>query len=377
MKILYITHNVNLRSTTCVIDAAIQHLPKTEYSHLLVFPERGPWQTSLAAQGIEVHVRQFLTPEKSRPIEFIRNFFYWVKLILVNKVSIVHLNEHDNFPMIRHAAFVCRVPVIVGVRFVLEGGYAKWAFGGRDRPAKLLFTSQDQINRSAGQIPANIPLSDQILFGNGRDLKQLTAVPCQRDAIRKSWNATRVDVLLGTASVIRRRKLLEEFIVLVEKLKIKGLPVKGIIAGGGNFAETAYFAELEQLIIDKGLQDDVLMIGNINNMAPFYQGIDIFVSTSELETFGMSVCEAMAFAKPVIGYSGGSVAEVLDDPSCIAEVKDIDTLVEMAATLINEPELAKQKGEQGKMRAFNHFDAPMLASRLHSIYQQVLRDDKK
>jgi glycosyltransferase involved in cell wall biosynthesis len=377
LKILYITHNVNLRSTTCVIDAAIQHLSKPEYNHMLVFPEKGPWQESLVKQGINVEVRPFLTPEKSRPIEFIRNFLYWVKLILVNKVSIVHLNEHDNFPMIRHAAYVCRVPVIVGVRFVLEGGYAKWAFGGRDKPAKLLFTSQDQINRSAGEIPANIPVSDTLLFGNGRDLKQLTAVPCQRDAIRKSWNVTTGEVVLGTASVIRRRKLLEDFIVLVGRLKGEGFAVKGIIAGGGKFAEAAYFSELEQLIIDSGLQDNVLMIGNINDMAPFYQGIDIFVSTSELETFGMSVCEAMAFAKPVIGYSGGSVAEVLDDPSCIAKVKDIDALVEMASTLINEPELAQRKGEQGKVRAFSHFDAPMLASSLHTIYQQVLRDDKE
>jgi len=377
LNILYITHNVNLRSTTCVIDAAIQNLPTDQYSQMLVFPERGPWQTSLVAQGIKVEIRPFLVPEKSRPIEFIRNVFYWVKLIKVNNVSIVHLNEHDNFPMIRHAAYLCRVPVIVGVRFVLEGGYAKWAFGGRDRPAKLLFTSQDQFNRSKGEIPANIPGSDTILFGNGRDLTQLTSVPCQRNATREIWNVTTGEVVLGTASVIRRRKLLEDFIALVRKLKNKGFAVKGIIAGGGKFADPAYLSELKQLIIDSGLQDIVIMIGNIDDMAPFYQAIDIFVSTSELETFGMSVCEAMAFAKPVIGYSGGSVAEVLDDASSIAKVRDVDALVEMASTLINDPELAQRKGEQAKVRAFSHFDAPMLASRLRTIYQQVLRDYKK
>lgn len=343
---------------------------------MLVFPEKGPWQESLVKQGIKVEVRPFLTPEKSKPIEFIRNFLYWVKLILTNKISIVHLNEHDNFPMIRHAAYICRVPVIVGVRFVLEGGYAKWAFGGRDRPAKLLFTSQDQINRSLSEIPSNIPKCDTILFGNGRDLKQLTALPCQRDTIRQNWSVKSGEVVLGTASVIRRRKLLEDFIVLVGRLRDQGLPVKGVIAGGGKFAEAAYFAELEHLIIESGLSEHVLMIGNINDMAPFYQAIDMFVSTSELETFGMSVCEAMAFAKPVIGYSGGSVAEVLDDPSCIAKVKDIDSLVEMASNLIKKPEVAKHKGEHGKLRAFSHFDAPMLAGSLHNIYQQVLSENK-
>ena len=365
-----------MRSTTCVIDAAINHLPSTDYTPIMVFPEQGPWQQELKNNGVTTHIRPFSVPEKSKPFQFLANFLYWVRLIKLEKISLIHLNEHDNFPMIRHAACYCKVPVIVGVRFVLEGGYARWAFGGKYKPAKLLFTSQDQINRSITEIPRGIPEEDIILFGNGRDLKQFTQVESSAEKIRQNWEVEPKHFVLGTASVIRRRKLLEDFILLVGKLKDKGMPVKGIIAGGGRFADPVYFQELEQLIVKEGLSDSVKMIGNLDDIAPFYQGIDLFVSTSELETFGMSVCEAMAFAKPVIGYSGGSVAEVLGDKSCIVDVKDFSALVDLAAKFVTDPKLVKDKGNKGYIRAFEHFDAPMLAQRLDQIYKQVFNDNK-
>lgn len=371
MNILYVTLNSSLRSTTCVIDAAVGKLQPLGVNPIFVFPESGPWAETLKSKGIPCYFKEFLTPEKTKPLQFISNLLFWLKLFKRHKIQILHMNEHDYYPMLKHAAYLAKIPIVVGVRFVLEGGYAKWAFAAPYAPKKLLFTSHDQLARSRDELPADIPDSAIDVFGNGRDLDQLIAFPDVRNKTRESWSAQEQDIVLGTASAIRPRKRIEDFILLVDHLIKKGHKVKGVIGGGGKYADKEYFEALEQQIINLGLSEHVKMLGNMDEMAPFYQGIDIFVSTSELETFGMSVCEAMAFAKPVFGYEGGSVQEVLADPRFIVENKNLELLKALAEALLNEPESFNEIGIKHKKRVFDNFNADALADKLRVVYEQI------
>lgn len=363
---------MHLRSTTCVLDAAIGQLTPEGLEPVMVFPEQGPWQQHLSGIGIRCYIHPFRWPEKSKPVQAIIDFWFWAGVLRKEKIDIIHLNEHDNYPMIRLAAMVMRIPIVVGIRFILEGGFARWAFKGRYRPSRLLFTSTYQLNRSRQELPETIPDSSVILFGNGRDLDELIRPPDRRSVTRAQWQVGERELLLGTASVIRRMKLLEDFILLIKKLRDSGYPVKGIIAGGGRFAEQRYVEELRQQITDNNLERYVTMTGNLEDIRPFYQAVDIYVSTSNIETFGMSVCEAMAFSKPVIAYSGGAVPEVLGDPDWIVDVGDLEALADKAKTLIIDERLRQDLGRKAKARAFANYDAPAIAGKLMGVYKEIL-----
>ncbi|MBC8386331.1 MAG: glycosyltransferase family 4 protein [Gammaproteobacteria bacterium] len=370
INILFLTHNSSLRSTTCVLDALINKEYKKTITPVLVFADEGPWKQKLSEKGIKTYVKKFRATEKTRPVSSIIDLIYWYKLIKVHRIDVIHVNEHDNFQAIKLIARLTKTPVVVGVRFLVNHEFVKWSFGGKYIPDKVLFTSQDQLQRS--NISDIIPKSKIKLLGNGRDLDELIDAPDLRSDTRLKWGVSDDEILIGTASVIRPRKKIEDLINLTKKLHERNIPVKCVIAGGGKFADPVYYKELEDLIVTEKLGGIVTMLGNLDNLAPFYQSLDIFISTSELETFGMSVCEAMAFAKPVVAYEGGSVQEVLADPECVVPTGDQDALFNKTLKFINDPDLSKKIAEKGKERVFKHFNAPVLASRLMSIYNELI-----
>ncbi len=76
------------------------------------------------------------------------------------------------------------------------------------------------------------------------------------------------------------------------------------------------------------------------------QAMDLFISTSELETFGNSVCEAMACKVPVVAYRGGSVAEVVAETGLIVENGDLAGLIAAATTLLTDEPLRIELGKK-------------------------------
>jgi len=372
MNILYLSHNSALRSTTCVLDALFTNQKSAHIKPVVVFSSEGPWKDKLESMGIPTYFSHFPTVEIKSFFSSIKITLYWMFLIKKHRISIVHVNEHNNYPTIKLAAFLCNVPVVVGVRFVLGDGYGTWAFGGKMGPKALMFTSHDQYLRSKHDIPQNINPEQVDIIGNGRDLNTLIALPDQSEEYRNQFNIPEDAILLGTASVIRRRKRLEDLIWLVHELRIKGHNVYGVIVGGGKFGEQAYFDELQEKITSMKLDEYFFMPGNTDNVAPLYQAIDIFISTSELETFGMSVCEAMAFKKPVVAYEGGSVQEVLDDERGIVPNCNKELLLEKTEKLVNSESLREDMATKGYERAFSHFNTDKLSEKIMSVYSKVL-----
>lgn len=374
MRILYITNNPSLRSTTCVLDAIFKYRDRFGIRPTIVFPERGEWEESLRKEGVPCYVREQRIPETKKPVAFLRDLWFWARIIKKEKIDLIHVNEHDVYPVIKHVARLLSVKVIVGVRFVLTKGFASWAFSPNYIPNKLLFTSNDQLSKSRDALPTEISENDVIVFGNGRDLDALVKNDAD-EQVRKKLDIPLGTFVLGTASAIEPRKRLEDFIRVVHKTKASGYPVVGLIAGGGRYVVDSYKEELDTLVDVLDLSENIVFLGDFSDIRPFYQSIDIFLSTSELETFGMSVCEAMAFSKPVVAFEGGSVREVLGDSEYTFDNYDCDGMTNKVIDLIDNPEKLTEVGKQNCKRVFENFNAPILAQKAYSIYLQLLRAD--
>jgi glycosyltransferase involved in cell wall biosynthesis len=368
MNILVISHNPSLRSTTCILDAAVNQFPQRGINMMFCFSHHGPWADELKTKGFKCSIQPFNTPDKNSPFKLIHHVWKWMKIIRQSKADYVHCNEHDNYPMIRHACYLLGIKVVVGVHFIIKNGFASWAFGGRFKPTILLYTSQYQLDESLPYLPPEFAKDNLVMAGFGRDFTSMTS------ADSKSSYRTLFDteaIIIGTASAIRPRKRIEDFVSLIARLRESGHNVKGIVAGGGQYADPTYYANLEKQIDELGLINHCKMLGNVDHMPDFYRSLDIFVSTSEMESFGMSVCEAMAFAVPTVGYSGGSVREVIGNNWCTTDDVNLPELLKKVETLLIEKEFAIELGKTQKERVMDNFDTPQLAGKLEQVYNSL------
>jgi glycosyltransferase involved in cell wall biosynthesis len=91
---------------------------------------------------------------------------------------------------------------------------------------------------------------------------------------------------------------------------------------------------LENLIARYGLQDYVLLLGNIDNVGDILEECSIFCLPSREEGLPISLIEALSFYKPVICTRVGSLPEIFGENDCIFIKQDISDIVRVLNRLL-------------------------------------------
>lgn len=111
---------------------------------------------------------------------------------------------------------------------------------------------------------------------------------------------------------ITRLKGHEDFLRLIAALRARGMPVHGLIVGGAEARKQAYLDEIQGLVDSLGLRAAVSFTGQRSDLKEIMAVSDIVLSLStQPESFGRTVLEALSLGKPVIGYDHGGVGEQL------------------------------------------------------------------
>lgn len=109
---------------------------------------------------------------------------------------------------------------------------------------------------------------------------------------------------------ITRLKGHEAFIDLIANLKAQGVPVHGLIVGGAHEKKAAYLRQLHERA--RGLSEDITFTGQRDDLREIMAVSDLVLSLStQPESFGRTVLEALSLGVRVIGYTHGGVGEIL------------------------------------------------------------------
>lgn len=127
------------------------------------------------------------------------------------------------------------------------------------------------------------------------------------------------------------------------------------------------------------IEDYVEFKGSLsgNDLVKKYQETDVLVlpSTSEAESFGMVLIEAMACKKPVIGSKMGGIPYVIDDGEngLLVPPKNTQSLAGAIIKILENPKLAKQMGEKGYKKVKENFTLENQINETNKIILKVLK----
>lgn len=133
--------------------------------------------------------------------------------------------------------------------------------------------------------------------------------------------------------------------------------------------------EAEAEARELGVADAVLFLGKIDAVAPLLAGADLFLMTSDKESFGLSALEALASGVPVVGADAGGLPEVVTEgvTGYLRPVGDIEGLAAAGVRLLQNPAHWQTMSDAAAQDARRRFSEDAIVAQYESLYLRTLQ----
>lgn len=180
----------------------------------------------------------------------------------------------------------------------------------------------------------------------------------------------RVILTVGRWLATERYKGMDTLIQSLPRLLLRWPNVQLVIIGSGDDRDW-----LENIAKVSGVLRHVHFFTGLSyaELSACYASAEIFALPSRGEGFGFVYLEAMARGKPVIGGAHGGAPEVIRDGETgyLVSHGDVIQLATSLDTLLSNPELATQMGEQGRQRVQQEFKFSIFAKNFRKILREL------
>jgi N-acetyl-alpha-D-glucosaminyl L-malate synthase BshA len=204
------------------------------------------------------------------------------------------------------------------------------------KPVEVIpnFFESNPSTRTREEVRSELGLKDEVLLLHASNLRAVK----------------RIDLLLESAARIRPR----------ESFKL-------LILAGGDFAP--FREQAERL----GLTDRLIVRERVIDIEDYLLAADLGFFTSDMESFCLSILEAMNFRVPSVATRVGGVPEVMtgvDDGALVAS-GDAAALTSAAESLIADPSRRRAMGGAAFARARRLFSAAAVVPRYEALYRRI------
>ena len=167
-------------------------------------------------------------------------------------------------------------------------------------------------------------------------------------------------------SNFRPVKRIDDVVRVFEKIR-KEIPAKLILAGDGPER-----GNVENLARQLGVIQDVVFLGKTKAIERILCMSDLFLLTSETESFGLSSLEAMASHVPVISTNTGGIPEVNVHgySGFLSDVGDVDDMAINALSLLKDDARMQQFKNQARIQA-TKFDIKQILPMYENLYSRL------
>lgn len=186
------------------------------------------------------------------------------------------------------------------------------------------------------------------------------------DAFKKVIAPNKERILLH-ASNFRKIKRVQDVVKIFANVN-KQIPSKLLFVGDGPERSTA-----EDLARELGVDDEIRFVGKQEQMEDILVIADLFLLTSEYESFGLAALEAMAAGVPVVSTNAGGLSEI-NIPGVtgyMSEVGDVESMSRQAISILENEDTLNGFKERAAIQA-KKFDIHTIVPQYEQLYEKFL-----
>jgi len=187
-----------------------------------------------------------------------------------------------------------------------------------------------------------------------------------RDKKRKQF-APYGEKILMHVSNFRKVKRVEDVLRVFDKVK-KQIPAKLILLGDGPEKHN-----IEKLCKELDTCGDIHSLGKIDYVEKILPLADLFLLTSETESFGLAALEAMAAKVPVVSTNTGGIPEVNIHgfSGMLSPVGDVDDMAKNALAILKDETMWRRFSENAFEQA-KKFSTKNILPMYEKLYEEVI-----
>jgi glycosyltransferase involved in cell wall biosynthesis len=315
-------------------------------------------------EGVPCVILEYGQMDRRKPITSWLDYKKWRRLLRELKPDVIHANDPYGVRSVMLSAWREGVPVVCHIHFPPKSQFIAWAFRYLPKPNWFIINSR-AVEREVGPpLRRACPHAGQTVIYNAVEL----------DVFRPQSNGNHKPPRIGIVANLLPIKGHMDFLMMVRELTQRKVEGDYWIIGE-DIHNTGYKRALMDRAEELGLQQKIQFLGYCDNVAQLLSRLDIVVSCSHAEPFGISLIEAMACQKPVVAPRVGGIPEVVEDKvtGLLVSPHAPIELANAVERLILEPELCKRMGQAGRRRVERLFSPQSHVDQTLSIYKTLSR----
>jgi glycosyltransferase involved in cell wall biosynthesis len=207
---------------------------------------------------------------------------------------------------------------------------------------------------------------------NGIDVARfaLAARQFDRPRVLRQLNLPDDCVLVGSVGEIRVLKRHDDFIKAAALVAREFPQTHFVIAGVDTSVGGQIRKQLAELVTQLGLQERVHFLGWLDNAEELLLALDVFVSASETESFGLAIAEAMAAGTAVVATETEGAKEVVADQrtGLLVPIGNSERIAAAISDLVRNEALRNDLSARAREAVAENFSLERMVAETERIY---------
>lgn len=373
MKVCFVTHYTHLYGANKSLLSLVDKLQDHSVEPFVLVPSTGPITDKLSSLGVQFyslpHKRWMSKAPWKAPARLVANVSvlpFAVTKILKWDIDLIYTNS-SVIPIGAVLAALLSLPHVWHIREFGQRDFGLHYDWGKSPFQTLVSRADARIAVSEAvrqQVLSDVEPPSYVVYNGVISRERLDQLnPKQKESGGKPFTFA----IVGQISPAKGQK---QALQALHQLRQESVEARLLVAGDG---AAEHLESLDQLCQSLGLDDVVTLLGYVSDPFEVYRQADAVLMCSPHEAMGRVTAEAMAAARPVIGYNSDGTAELInDEQNGLLYDGTTEDLADCMRRLIEEPDWTRSLGENGQKKAKNKFTNEVYANRVCGILSEAI-----